>query len=205
MTTPKAAPDAVVRTCHSDQVPPLLDVIAGIWAESHLEFDGDPAAEAAGLSVDALRRQVTGHLKHPGFTLTVAHSGGAAVGFGYAFLCSADYWFGPDLVDRVPEAARTERLMGLCELAVQPDWQGRGIGSLLHAELIASTALPPRSPERGPNLLRPLRRAADGTRSGVGCTLPGTDQVYRYRCLVQRSAEGERGGAMRLKENGPIR
>ncbi|MFI5940211.1 GNAT family N-acetyltransferase [Streptomyces uncialis] len=158
MTTPKAAPDAVVRTYHSDQVPPLLDVIAGIWAESHPEFGGDPGAEAAGLPVDALRRQVTGHLKHPGFTLVIAHAGGAAVGFGYAFPCSADYWFGPELVDQVPEAARTERLMGLCELAVRPPWQGRGIGSLLHAELIASVdpqwssllALP--SNRRGRNL-----------------------------------------------------
>ncbi|WP_405645034.1 hypothetical protein [Streptomyces uncialis] len=60
-------------------------MIAGIWAESHPEFDGDPGAEAAGLSVDALRRQVTGQLKHPGFTLAVAHSGGTAIGFGYAF------------------------------------------------------------------------------------------------------------------------
>ncbi|MEU0688113.1 GNAT family N-acetyltransferase [Streptomyces uncialis] len=107
--------------------------------------------------MDALRRQVTGHLKRPGFTLAVAHEGGAAVGFGYAFPCSADYWFGPDLVDRVPEGARTERLMGLCELAVQPDWQGRGIGTRLHAELIASIA-----PRWSPLLALPSQPARQG-------------------------------------------
>lgn len=43
----------------------------------------------------ALRRQVEGHLKQPGFTLVVVYAGGTPVGFGYALPCSADYWFGP--------------------------------------------------------------------------------------------------------------
>ncbi|MFD5033364.1 hypothetical protein ACFWM0_23575 [Streptomyces sp. NPDC058405] len=37
------------------------------------------------------------------------------------------YWFGPGLLDQVPEGARTERLMGLRELAVRPPWQSQGI------------------------------------------------------------------------------
>ncbi|MEV8063174.1 hypothetical protein AB0P37_43905 [Streptomyces antimycoticus] len=65
----------------------------------------------------ALHRQLTGHLKYAGFTLVVAYAGGTLAGFGYAFPCSADYWFGAGLVDQVPAGARTERLMGLCELA----------------------------------------------------------------------------------------
>ncbi|WP_241787946.1 GNAT family N-acetyltransferase [Streptomyces sp. PRh5] len=85
----------------------------------------------------ALRRQIHGHLKnHQGLVLVVAYERGTAVGFGYAFPCSAEHWFGPDLIGGVPEGARTQRLMGLCELAVRPPWQARGIGTQIHTTLI---------------------------------------------------------------------
>ncbi len=43
----------------------------------------------------ALRRQIHGHLKnHQGLVLVVAYERGTAVGFGYAFPCSAEHWFG---------------------------------------------------------------------------------------------------------------
>ncbi|MEU5402112.1 GNAT family N-acetyltransferase [Streptomyces sp. NPDC005963] len=132
--------DMVIRTYGPGKVPPMLDVVADIWADAHPELVDNPGAEAQGLSVPALHRQITGHLKHQGFALVVAYAGGTAVGFGYAFPCTAAYWFGPDLVDRVPEAARTERLMGLCELAVRPPWQSRGIGTRIHGELLRSIA-----------------------------------------------------------------
>lgn len=89
-----------------------------------------------GLSVPAVHRQISGHLNnHQGLVLVVAYERGTAVGFGYGFPCSPEYWFG-DLVDHVPKSARTERLMGLCELAVRPPWQARGIGTRLHSALI---------------------------------------------------------------------
>ncbi|MYY13009.1 GNAT family N-acetyltransferase [Streptomyces sp. SID4919] len=178
-----------IRTYHSNQVPPLLDVIAGIWADSHPEFAGDPGAEADELSVAALRRQVTGHLKHPGFTLAVAHAGGTAVGFGYAFPCSADYWFGPDLVDRVPEGARTERLMGLCELAVRPDWQGQGIGTRLHAELIASIA-----PHWSSLLALPSNRRGKDLYARLG---------YAYAGPYRNSPHGPEFDLLLLRLSGP--
>ncbi|MGW2601230.1 N-acetyltransferase family protein [Streptomyces klenkii] len=128
--------DVVLRTYGPGQAPPLLDVVADIWADAHPELVDNPGATAAGLHVPALHRQVTSHLKHQGFTLVAAFVGGTAAGFGYAFPCSADYWFGPDLVNQVPAAARTERLMGLCELAVRASWQSRGIGSQIHSELL---------------------------------------------------------------------
>ncbi|MFI6494331.1 GNAT family N-acetyltransferase [Streptomyces sp. NPDC050564] len=140
MTTPSTRTDVAVRAYGPGEVPPLMDVVADIWADSHPELVANPGAEAMGLSVPALHRQINGHLKYPGFTLVVAYADGNAVGFGYAFPCSSKYWFGPGLVDQVPEAARTERLMGLCELAVRPPWQSRGIGSRLHAELIKAIA-----------------------------------------------------------------
>jgi GNAT superfamily N-acetyltransferase len=132
--------DVVIRTYGPGQVPPLLDLVADIWADAHPELVDNPGAATAGLSVPALHRQITGHLKWQGFTMVVAYAGGTAVGFGYAFPCSATYWFGPDLVDQVPQDARTERLMGLCELAVRPPWQSQGIGSRLHAGLLKAIA-----------------------------------------------------------------
>ncbi|MFI1254124.1 GNAT family N-acetyltransferase [Streptomyces netropsis] len=128
--------DVMIRTYGPGQVPPLLDLIADIWADAHPELVDNPGAATAGLSVPALHRQINGHLAYPGFTLVAAYAGGTAVGFGYAFPCSATYWFGPALIDQVPEGARTERLMGLCELAVRPPWQSQGVGSMLHTALL---------------------------------------------------------------------
>ncbi|WP_328406379.1 N-acetyltransferase (plasmid) [Streptomyces sp. NBC_00390] len=138
MTIPRT--DVVIRIYGPGQVPPLLDVVADIWADAHPELVDNPGAATAGLSVPALHRQITGHLKWTGFTMVVAYAGGTDCGFGYAFPCSATYWFGPDLLDRVPQGARTERLMGLCELAVRPPWQSQGIGSQLHARLLKAIA-----------------------------------------------------------------
>jgi GNAT superfamily N-acetyltransferase len=140
VTTPPTRTDVAFRTYGPGQVPPLLDVIADIWADAHPELVDTPAAATAGLSAPALHRQITGHLKHQGFALAVAYADGTAVGFGYAFPCTAAYWFGPDLLDQIPEGARTERLMGLCELAVRPPWQSQGIGNRLHAELLTAIA-----------------------------------------------------------------
>jgi GNAT superfamily N-acetyltransferase len=140
VTTPNTRTDVVIRTYGSGQTPPLADTVADIWADAHPEITGNPGAESLGLSVPALHRQITSHLKHPGFTMALAYTAGTAVGFGYAFPCSADYWFGPGLVDQVPVPARTERLMGLCEIAVRPPWQGQGIGTRLHAALLTAIA-----------------------------------------------------------------
>jgi GNAT superfamily N-acetyltransferase len=136
VTTPSTRTDVVIRTYGPGQVSPLLDVVADIWADAHPELVDNPGAQAMGLSVPALHRQIQGHLKWQGFAMVVAYAAGTPVGFGYAFPCTADYWFGPALVEQVPAGARTERLMGLCELAVRPPWQSRGIGSKLHAALL---------------------------------------------------------------------
>ncbi|MEU0203506.1 MULTISPECIES: hypothetical protein [unclassified Streptomyces] len=95
MTAPSTRTGVVIRTYGPGRVPPLIDILADIWADSRPELVDNPGAEAMGLSVPALRRQITGHLKHPGFVLVVAYAGGSAVGFGYAFPCSPDYWSGP--------------------------------------------------------------------------------------------------------------
>jgi hypothetical protein len=91
-----------LRTYGPDHVPALLDTVADIWAEAHPELATGTGTGPGDLSEPALRRQITGHTRHGGCTLVVAHEGGTPVGMGYAFPCSASYWFGPDLLDRVP-------------------------------------------------------------------------------------------------------
>ncbi|MEI5520444.1 GNAT family N-acetyltransferase [Streptomyces brasiliscabiei] len=195
MTAPSTSTDMVIRSYGPGQVPPLMDVVADIWADAHPELADTPEAQALGLSVSALRRQVSGHLKHPGFTLVVAYACGTAVGFGYAFPCDAAYWFGADLVDRVPEGARTERLMGLCELAVRPPWQSRGIGSRLHAELVRAIA-----PAWSSLLALPSNRRGQDLYGRLGYTYAGpyrnTADGPEFDLLllrVSRGAEEEQG------------
>ncbi|MGW3200139.1 GNAT family N-acetyltransferase [Streptomyces sp. NPDC001118] len=138
MTTPSTRTDVVIRTYGPGQVAPLVDTIADIWADAHPEIVDTPGASTDGLSVPALRRQVLGHVQRhqEGFTLVAAYAHSSMIGFGYAFPCTPEYWFGTELLPQIPEHVRVGRLMGLCELAVTPAWQGRGIGSRLHDALL---------------------------------------------------------------------
>jgi ribosomal protein S18 acetylase RimI-like enzyme len=176
VTTPRTRTDVVIRAYGPGQIPPLLDTVADIWADAHPELVSNPGAETAGLSVPALHRQITGHLKWKGFTMVVAYAGGTAVGFGYGFPCDAEYWFGPGLVNQVPEGARRERLMGLCELAVRPPWQSQGIGSRLHAELLRAIA-----PQWSSLLALPSNQRGQDLYARLG---------YRYAGAYRNNGEG---------------
>lgn len=137
--TPRTRTDVVYRAYGPGQVPALLDALADLWADAHPEHVDTPGAATDGRSAAALRRQITSHLKHEGFTLVAAYAGGTLAGFGYAFPATPEYWYG-ELLPSIPEHVREGRLMGLCELAVGPTWQSQGIGSRLHAELIKAVA-----------------------------------------------------------------
>jgi len=124
----------VIRRYGPGEVPNLLDTLVEVWADAHA--DHRDVAEAD-LTPATLHHQLTSHARHPGFVLAAAYDAGILVGFGYAFPCTPLYWFGTELLPAIPEPARsTDRLMGLCELAVRPGWQDRGIGSRLHQTLI---------------------------------------------------------------------
>ncbi|MFB7375821.1 GNAT family N-acetyltransferase [Kitasatospora purpeofusca] len=112
----------------------LLDALTEVWAEAHTGHDD---VARAGFTPEALRRQITGHARHEGFVLVAAYAEGRIVGFGYGFICTPLYWFGEQLLPSIaPEARRTDSLAGICELAVRTGWQGQGIGSGLHRELL---------------------------------------------------------------------
>ncbi|MFD0306421.1 GNAT family N-acetyltransferase [Streptomyces sp. NPDC127119] len=141
--------DVVIRTHCPGQVPSMLDTIADLWSDAHPEIVNTPGATTDGLSAVTLRRQITGHLRHEGFILVAAYAGGSMVGFGYAFPCTPQYWYG-ELLPQIPEHVRAGRLMGLCELAVTPARQSQGIGSRLHTELLKAI-----NPDYASLLVRP--------------------------------------------------
>lgn len=176
--TPSTRTDVVIRTYGPGQVPPLLDAVADIWADAHPELVNNPGASTDGLSTPALREQITNHLRFEGFTLVAAYAHGTMIGFGYAFPCTPEYWYGPTLLPAIPASARADgvRLMGLCELAVSPSWQSQGIGSRLHAELLRAI-----NPEWSSLLVRPDNTGGRGLYTRLG---------YEYAGPYLNTAEG---------------
>ncbi|MFC5661441.1 GNAT family N-acetyltransferase [Kitasatospora misakiensis] len=133
MTAP-AAPLALRRYGASDAAT-LLDTLTDVWAEAHAGHDD---VAQAGFTPETLRRQITGHARRDEFTLIVAYAAGQAVGIGYGFRCTPDYWFG-DLRPAITAQARdTDSLAGICELAVRTGWHGQGVGTSIHAALVAA-------------------------------------------------------------------
>ena len=45
MSTPRTRTDVVIRTYGPGQVPPLMDVVADIWADAHPELVDNPVGE----------------------------------------------------------------------------------------------------------------------------------------------------------------
>lgn len=138
-TTSSGTSDEIVIKVHGvSRSHPLVDSLVDIWASAHPELDAEdglPSGDRAG----AFRKQVNSHFSHAGFTLAIAYESGTPVGFGYGFPCTAEYWYGEELLPGIPAEAR-QGLMGLCELAVRPGWQSRGIGTRLHRALVKAIA-----------------------------------------------------------------
>ncbi|MGW4698640.1 GNAT family N-acetyltransferase [Kitasatospora cineracea] len=135
-------PAALLLTVHGPKdALVLLNTVTEIWAAAHADHHD---VAAAGFTPAALRHQITGHTRHEKFTLVTASTPDApdrAVGFGYGFLCTPRYWLGETLFTELDSPVTSEnRIAGVCELAVHPDLQGRGIGTALHRTLLDALA-----------------------------------------------------------------
>jgi len=179
-----ARDDTIIHVHGISQSEPLVDALADIWAEAHPELAAGSDEERPG-GVDGFRRQINGHFRHAGFTLAVAYRSGTLVGFGYGFPCTAEYWYGEELLPRIPAEAH-EGLMGLCEGAVRPGWQSQGIGTLLHQRLIHAV-----SPRWASLLVRPdnLRARALYDRLGYRYAGPYRSDGETYDLLLARVAD----------------
>jgi ribosomal protein S18 acetylase RimI-like enzyme len=80
------------------------------------------------------------HLKRAGFRGAVAYAeGGAVAGFAYGYLSlPGQWWYDNVSVALGREATRVwlADAFQLTEIAVRPEWQGRGLGKGLHDELL---------------------------------------------------------------------
>ncbi|MEV0348542.1 GNAT family N-acetyltransferase [Nonomuraea sp. NPDC050680] len=113
---------------------PLIDTLTDVWADAHATHQD---VAQAGFTPEMLRPQITGHTRHDQFTLIATYADGHLIGFGYGFRCTPAYWYGEDLLPSItPEARTTNALAGICELAVRRAWQGHGVGTRIHAELL---------------------------------------------------------------------
>ncbi|WFB09515.1 GNAT family N-acetyltransferase [Streptomyces sp. LX-29] len=173
---PGTSMGVVIRSYGPGQVPTLVDALSDVWADAHPELVDNPEAATDGLSVAALRRQILGHVKHEGFSLAAAYSGGTMVGFGYAFPCTPEYWFGAELLPHIPPQVLSGRLMGLCELAVRRPWQSQGIGSRVHAELVKAI-----DPQWSSLLALPSNQRGQGLYERLG---------YRYAGPYRNTPDG---------------
>ena len=124
---------------------------AGARAEALLEvwlraFSGPPYfVEPAELR--RVRRLFSRHLTTPGFRLIAALKGGEIVGFAYGFPRTPGEAWTEEVAASLPPRLRERWLrgaFGFVEFAVDPRYQGLGVGSTLHDRLLA-TAQEPRA------------------------------------------------------------
>ena len=113
---------------------PLLDQLVAVYVEIYAEPD-DAFHGAA-----RYRRQITGHMRAPGWKLVTATVASELAGYAYGFhLPSTSRWW-EGLRPPVPAGFTDEdgrRTFAVSEIMVRAPWRRRGIARALHDELLA--------------------------------------------------------------------
>jgi GNAT superfamily N-acetyltransferase len=122
----------IVLTRHGPaDVPDLLDEICDAYADAY----GDVPGEDSGVKVAAFRDRAGSAVTARNYELVVARDDGRIVGFvfGYGLRPDRGWWQG--LSPEPPTGFTTEtgdRTVVLAEIEVRRDWQGKGVGRMLH-------------------------------------------------------------------------
>jgi GNAT superfamily N-acetyltransferase len=138
-----------------------------------LHADSGPGGDAAAAREYA--RQFRVWRRQPGFALAEAMHGGFVVGYaaGFPLRPSTSWW--KDVTARLPEAVTAEhpgRTFAVMTLIVRPAWRRQGIGTALHALLLAG-----RAEERATLAASPGSAAAQGALRAWGWSKTARQQA----------------------------
>ncbi len=119
----------------------LTGVLLALWQRA---FAGPPYFVEPG-DLPRVRGLFRRHLATPGFRAAVAFHRGVPVGFAYGFPRRPGEPWTEEVAASLPPELRERWLreaFGFVEFAVDPAYQGLGVGSTLHDRLLASTDRP---------------------------------------------------------------
>ena len=127
---------AVTVTDRAPQTPPHTAALAAVYAAAF-------GASGYDEGEDDVRRFIDGQLPlHPtraGFRLAEATVDGRVAGFAYGYTGQRGQWWSDRVAAKAPAALVDEWVGGhfeFVELAVDPEFQGRGVGTMLHDNLL---------------------------------------------------------------------
>jgi ribosomal protein S18 acetylase RimI-like enzyme len=158
----------VVLTRHGPaDVPDLLDEICDAYADAY----GDVPGEDSAVKVAAFRGRAASALTARNYELVVARDDGRIVGFvfGYGLRADSAWWQGLDPEPPTGFTAETgDRTVLLAEIEVRRDWQGKGVGHMLHDSFLGG-----RPEERATLVSNPDASSTQALYEGWGWTRMG--------------------------------
>jgi len=131
----------VFHLLEAGEIAPLAEALLALWQRA---FAGHPYFVQP-KDLPRVKRLFQRHLETPGFRAVVAFRRGSPVGFAYGFPRRAGEPWTEEVSASLPIALRREwfrEAFGFVEFAVDPAYQGIGVGSTLHDRLLATVREP---------------------------------------------------------------